>query len=148
MPRAPAGPQNSPPASGFFLKPPACERDSLCRKWVSVQTITTEVNLRFAVGADAQEVSGLMRKLSDFPDDRTEEAEAADRPPGTPSAHERQPPAARVSAGAPDSPPIAGVGAARPHSPRAAPAAPRASVNTPFILDVHDRYSRGWMYVL
>ncbi|XP_023604558.1 inositol 1,4,5-trisphosphate receptor type 1-like, partial [Myotis lucifugus] len=39
------------------------------------------------------------------PDDRTEEAEAADRPPGTPSAHERQPPAARVSAGAADSPP-------------------------------------------
>lgn len=31
-----------------------------------------------------------------FSDDRAEEAEAADRPFGTPSAHERQPPAARV----------------------------------------------------
>lgn len=75
-----------------------CEGPSLCRKWVSVQTITTEVNPPCAVGADAQEASGLMRKLSDFPDDRTEEAEAAHRAPGAPSAHERQPPAAGVSA--------------------------------------------------
>lgn len=117
-----------PPLRAGPVKPPACERDRLCRKWVSVRTVTTEVNLRPAGGADAQEASGLMRKLSDFPDDRAEEAEAAHRPPGTPSAHERQPPAARVSRAAP-APPLA----------RRGSGCAEASVNTPCILDVHDR---------
>lgn len=42
---------------------------------------------------------GLMMKLFNFPDDRAEEAETENRPPGTPTAHERQPAAARLSSG-------------------------------------------------
>lgn len=37
-----------------------------------------------------------MMKLLNFPDDRTKEAEAADRAPRTPATHEREPAAARI----------------------------------------------------
>lgn len=40
---------------------------------------------------------GLMSKLFDFPDDRTEEAETAHRSPRTPSSHECEPTATSVS---------------------------------------------------
>lgn len=40
-----------------------------------------------------------MMKLFNFPDDRTEEAEAEDRPSRAPPSHEREPAAARVSGG-------------------------------------------------